>query len=302
VDASNYNVCHAWYGSGYPEETRQILKFREVPKMHRRTAFLILLLLLLSFTGIAFASLEGTWSDEFTSYSELYTTGALSYDYWLLTVTNDQENASVDVNIGDGYLTITHSKTGDITGYADTVTVDRLLNITSTEAIITVKWMQTNKEVSTYIKWLHGNSTVNDVIFDLQVWGGAFKVGYRNSTYNMVTTTGTPISENTWYITTITWQKIPNIFNVTLKYENGTEIATYTIDDAYHDLSEVYKVQIYTYVSSGQENHYGKFYIDYIKHSATYYEYENIIAAFLPVIMTFAMLSCSLALLKRYMK
>jgi len=264
--------------------------------MQRRTiATALFLTLILMLSSIAYAS-GGLWSDKF-SVDSIRTSGAYSYDYWLNDKTPSSDNVSASYSVSNGILTITLAKTGSISE-AQAYAFNRLINITD-DAECSIKFYVESAFGDKYFRYLTSNSSDDLAIgFNINI-NNKFYVSYKNTSLTVESTELATLTANEWYIFNIRWTHLPNTYNVTLSYGNGTEISSVEITDAVYLLSETYKVNLEWAVTSGANNLCSRFYVDYITHTLEGADTESIINAFVPLIISVAMLSVALSFIKK---
>jgi len=266
--------------------------------MHKRIFAAIFIMLLIGIP-IVFAY-SNTWNEDFTT-DNMRLSGSYSYDYWLNESDSTEANATFDYSISNSILTLIASKTGSLSSNQE-YKFARLLDI-SGETTIQIKFCFESSQIAeTYIWYYATNSTDSPIIGMCVNPANTLKVYDTNTTKDLDShTLGTSLSANQWYILKINYTEIPLKYNITLTYANGTKINSIEITDAYYPLSSVCKVVIQRSIASGASDGYCRFYFDYIKHSYSYH-YDDIMSAFIPVIIAIAMLSTTLGFMKKMMQ
>ena len=262
--------------------------------MRKCLSAVILIVLLISVPIVS--ALGNTWDEDFTT-DNIRTTGSYSYDYWLNVSDSTEANASFAYSVSNGILTLIASKTGTLSNDQQHTFV-RLLDI-SGDTIIEIKFcFESSQILETYVWYYASNETTSEIIGIRLTPTKHFSVLYRNITKDLETYDFGVLSANQWYIARIDYTEIPVKYNVTLTYPNGTTIDNVEITNAYYPLSAVYKVAIHQGMFKSASDGYCRFYFDYIDHSSTY-AYNDIINAFIPVIVTIAMISLALGFIKK---
>lgn len=257
-----------------------------------KTLIVFLTLTLLSLTSITYGFTADSWYDDFTENS-IQTSGGLSADYWY----RSSYDSACSHIISDGWLHLYH-QTSDNNTHATCIERQAITSGDKARWEFKIKCNTALDSRDNYFIQMPYDATHQ--IAQILIQSSGIKFGYRNETnihVDVTLTTSVTAGEEHTFIITLYANR-----TLALNFDNST--STYT---SYYTTTDISEVRIYSEImsSASATTVDSELSIDYVYWNytpATPSDINDIVNAWVPAIVTFAMLGVVLSMMKRFMQ